>query len=98
MSQDDTKGAKLAYDDPGTQRGLPAPSVHTLVGGERVRLKRAQTYADGVVIREGEEGVTLNPSSQAAHWCVRFPKAGGGKPRVVPEWQLQRLDAAPLAH
>ena len=62
-----------------------------------MRLKKAQEYADATV-REGEEGFALNPSSQAACWCVSFVTAGGGKTRVVPEWLLESLDPHKVAH
>ncbi|HZU96475.1 MAG TPA: hypothetical protein VFF73_07285 [Planctomycetota bacterium] len=83
--------------DPGKERGLPAPAHVSFQGGEKVRLKKAQEYADGVTVAAGEVGFTINPSSQAASWSVNFPKAGKGKPRVVPEWLLERLEA-PKAH
>ena len=89
---------KLDYQDPGAQRGLPVPAHVSFVGGEKVRLKKAQEYADGVVVQAGEVGFTVNPSSQAASWCVNFPKGGHGKPRVVPEWLLERVDAPKPAH
>jgi hypothetical protein len=92
------KGRALGYTDPGTERGLPAPVSIWLQGGERVRLKKTQEYADGVVVREGEIGTTVNPSSQAASWVVSFPKVAGSKLRVVPQWDLERVDRAPAAH
>jgi hypothetical protein len=79
-------------------RDLPKPPHVSFVGGEKVRLKKAQEYADGVVVPAGEVGFTINPSSQAASWSVNFPKAGKGMPRVVPEWLLERVDAPKSAH
>jgi hypothetical protein len=92
------KTRPLGYVDPTKERALPAPVHIWLKGGERVRLKKTQEYADGVVVREGEIGTTVNPSSQAASWVVSFPKAGAGKLRVVPQWDLERVDAAPAGH
>lgn len=89
---------KLDYQDPGAQRDLPKPYHVAFRGGEKVRLKKTQEYADGVVVTAGEVGFTVNPSSQAASWSVNFPKAGRGKPRVVPEWLLERVDAPKAAH
>jgi hypothetical protein len=89
---------KLDYQDPGAQRGLPQPPHVAFVGGEKVRLKKTQEYADGVVVQAGEVGLTINPSSQAASWSVNFPKAGRGKPRVVPEWLLERTEPARGGH
>ncbi len=89
---------KLDYQDPGKARELPRPPHVSFVGGERVKLKKAQEYADGVVVQAGEVGFTVNPSSQAASWSVNFPKGGRGKARVVPEWLLERLDPPKGAH
>jgi hypothetical protein len=88
------KKAQPTYADPGAARGLPAPSHVSFRGGEKVRLKKTQEYADGTV-QAGEVGMTMNPSSQAACWVVLFPKAGS---RVVPEWLLERVEPARAAH
>ena len=79
-------------------RERPQPPHVAFEGGEKVRLKKAQEYADGVVVQAGETGFTIAPSSQAASWSVNFPKAGRGKPRVVPEWLLERMEAPKGAH
>jgi hypothetical protein len=84
--------------DPGKERGLPSPPHVAFTGGEKVRLKKTQEYADGCVVQAGEVGLTMNPSSQAASWSVNFAKAGRGKPRVVPEWLLERVGPAKAAH
>jgi hypothetical protein len=93
-----TTPVKLDYQDPGAARELPQPPHVSFVGGEKVRLKKAQEYADGVVVAAGEVGVTIAPSSQAASWSVNFAKAGRGKPRVVPEWLLERTGPPKKAH
>jgi len=69
------------------------PPVYTLQfrGGELVELTKDQRYADQVVIRAGERGKTLHPSSQAASWVVLFPRISSSKPYVVPEWLLSRV-------
>jgi len=75
-------------------RDLPKPPRVSFAGGEKVRLKKDQEYADGVTVPAGAIGFTINPSSQAASWSVDFGKVGMGKPRVVPEWLLERVEAA----
>jgi len=89
---------KLDYEDPGAARGLPHPPHVAFVGGEKVRLKKSQEYADGAVVHAGEIGFTIAPSSQAASWSVDFPVAGRRKPRVVPEWLLERVEAPKASH
>ncbi|MBI3722938.1 hypothetical protein HY251_03135 [bacterium] len=90
---------KLACVDPGKERGLPPPVQHHFQGGEKVRLTKTQVYGqDGVTIKEGEIGFLVNPSSQAACWAVRFPKAGCGKLRIVPEWELEPQEPSRATH
>lgn len=72
-------------------RDLPHPMKLRLHGGERVRLLETQVYYDKVVIRAGELGRALHPSSQAASWVVHFPRVGP-KPRVVPEPLLELVE------
>jgi hypothetical protein len=69
-------------------RPLPAPMHLDLGGGEIVELTEDQVFADRVVVRAGERGTALYPSSQAASWVVRFPRVGS-KLRVVPERLLR---------
>ena len=86
---------KLNYVDPGTERKLPQPPHISIGPGDRVRLKKAQEYADATV-SAGEEGFALNPSSQAACWCVSFFTSG--KVRVVPEWLLEPVGPRAAGH
>lgn len=72
---------------------LPAPMRIAFKGGELVELTKDQHYADLVVVRAGERGKTICPSSQAAHWVVLFPRIGS-ETRVVPEWRLRRVEGA----
>lgn len=72
-------------------RHLPPPYTIEFRGGELVELTKDQRYADQVVIRAGERGKTLHPSSQAASWVVLFPRISSSKPYVVPEWLLSRV-------
>lgn len=78
---------------------LPPPMQIAFRGGELVELTKDQHYADLVVVRAGERGKTICPSSQAAHWVVLFPRIGP-ETRVVPEWRLRRPEgaAAPAGH
>lgn len=85
---------RKSFQDPGDARGLPPPPRYRFHGGERVRLTRAQTYADRRV-EAGAEGIALYPSSQAASWVVHYPVEGV---RVVPEWDLEMLSPSPAAH
>lgn len=73
------------------ERVLPSPMRFDLNGGELVELVEDQVFADRVVVRAGERGVTLFPSSQAAAWVVRFPRVGR-KERVIPERLLRVID------
>ena len=50
----------------GLDRPLPAPMHMRLHGGEIVTLRELQVFADTTVIRPGERGKALYPSSQAA--------------------------------
>ena len=61
-----------------------------LHGGETIELVEDQIYADRVVIRAGERGRALYPSSQAASWVVHFSRVGP-KFRVVPEPLLREV-------
>lgn len=76
---------------PGAQRELPEVMHVAFHGGESVELLQDQKYADRVVIRAGEKGRAIAPSSQAASWVVLFPRLGS-KTRVVPEWLLKKID------
>ena len=76
---------------------LPAPMKIAFRGGELVELTKDQHYADLVVVRAGERGKTICPSSQAAHWVVLFPRIGP-ETRVVPEWRLRRVGPATGGH
>ncbi len=69
-------------------RALPPPMHFDLQGGELVELVEDQVFADRVVVRAGERGTALFPSSQAAAWVVRFPRVGR-KERVIPERLLR---------
>ena len=73
---------------PERQRELPPPMALELQGGEDVKLLEDQVFADKVVIRRGERGRALYPSSQAACWVVHFKRVGP-KLRVIPERLLQ---------
>ncbi len=68
---------------------LPEPMKLAFAGGMRVELAEDQRYADDLVVRAGERGRTICPSSQAAAWVVHFPRVTR-KHRVVPE-RLLRL-------
>jgi len=71
-------------------RALP-PVIKTIFrGGEDVQLSADQLYADKVLVRRGERGRIMHPSSQAASWVVWFPMMGE-KYRVVPERLLARV-------
>ena len=73
----------------GLDRHLPPPFAVAYHGGETVTLAQDQLYADRVMIRKGERGRVMYPSSQAAAWVVHFPRIGP-KYRVVPEPLLSR--------
>ncbi|HBP22602.1 MAG TPA: hypothetical protein DEA08_33085 [Planctomycetes bacterium] len=83
----------LALKDGRTREGLPAPMHMRLHGGELVELTEDQVFNDKVVIRAGERGRALQPSSQAAAWVVHFPRVGR-KRRVIPEPLLRIVEAA----
>jgi hypothetical protein len=83
------------YQDPGAQRGLPAPLAGRLHGGERVKLTKAQDYADRRV-EAGAEGLAMYPSSQAACWVVLF--LADGMMRVVPQWDLETVGPVKAHH
>ena len=85
---------KKLIRDPGAARSLPPVLQQKFHGGERVRLTRAQDYADRRV-EAGAEGLVMYPSSQAACWVVLF--LADGKMRVVPGWDLQSIGAAKAA-
>ena len=70
-------------------RDLPPPMKSAFHGGERVKLLKDQSCSDRVVIRKGELGTALYPSSQAASWVVHFPRVGA-KLRVIPEALLAK--------
>jgi hypothetical protein len=76
---------------PGTERELPEVMHVAFHGGETVELLKDQKYADRVVVRAGERGKAISPSSQAASWVVLFSRLGA-KTRVVPEWLLKKVD------
>ncbi len=98
-AQSRSPSMRLSYVDPGKERGLPPPVRARFQGGEKVKLTKAQVYGtDGVTIPAGELGFLVNPSSQAACWCVRFPKASPNKLRVVPDWELELVGPAPVGH
>ncbi len=83
--------ALLPADEPqGLDRTLPAPMAMRLAGGETVTLRQDQIFYDKVVIRAGERGKALYPSSQAASWVVHFPRVGP-KFRVIPEPLLEAI-------
>lgn len=83
-------GARAHAADP--HRGdLPAPMRIAFHGGEEVQLMQDQLYADKVLVRRGERGRVMHPSSQAASWVVWFPMVGE-KYRVVPERLLQKAE------
>lgn len=63
----------LASHTEGRRRPLPPPMHLDLSGGEAVELAEDQVFADRVVVKAGEKGLALYPSSQAAAWVVRFP-------------------------
>ncbi|RMG14886.1 MAG: hypothetical protein D6731_09515 [Planctomycetota bacterium] len=81
----------VAVDESGRVRRADLPDCMRLRlhGGERVRLLADQVFADKTVVRAGEQGVALYPSSQAASWVVRFTPRLGPKLRVVPERLLE---------
>jgi len=81
----------LASVTEGRRRPLPPPMSLDLAPGAAVELAEDQVFADRVVVKAGEPGTALYPSSQAAAWVVRFPKVGS-KLRVIPE-RLLRLKA-----
>ncbi len=70
------------------RRDLPPPMRLDLHGGERVELVDDQVFADRVVVRAGERGIAMYPSSQAASWVVHFDRVGP-KLRVIPERLLR---------
>jgi hypothetical protein len=70
--------------------GLPAPMRMRLHGGEDIELAEDQIFADKVVVRAGERGRVLYPSSQAASWVVHFSRVGA-KLRVLPECLLREI-------
>jgi hypothetical protein len=69
---------------------LPEPMKLAFAGGMRVELAQDQRYADDLVVRAGERGRTICPSSQAAAWVVHFPRVTK-KHRVVPEHLLRLI-------
>lgn len=71
---------------------LPPVMALELHGGEAIKLKADQVFADRVVIRAGEKGRAMYPSSQAASWVVLFPRVGA-KLRVIPEHLLELVDS-----
>jgi hypothetical protein len=71
-------------------RALPPVIKSAFRGGEDVQLGADQLYADKVLVRRGERGRVMFPSSQAASWVIWFPMMGE-KYRVVPERLLQRV-------
>lgn len=71
-------------------RALPPVIKTAFRGGEDVQLGADQLYADKVLVRRGERGRVMFPSSQAASWVVWFPMMGE-KYRVVPERLLARV-------
>jgi hypothetical protein len=77
---------------PGVDRKNLPPVIRAVYhGGEKVQLQQDQLYADKVLIRRGETGRIMHPSSQAAAWVVLFPMVGS-KLRVVPEHLLARVE------
>lgn len=80
-----------APHSPGTDRDLPPVMKIAFQGGDTVELLKDQFYADRVVVRAGERGKAMQPSSQAASWVVLFPRKGP-KTRVVPEWLLRKVE------
>ena len=82
-------GVPASIQDPqGMDRSLPAPLKMRLKGGEIITLREDQIFFDRVVIRSGERGKALYPSSQAAAWVVHFPRVGPTF-RVIPEPLLE---------
>lgn len=73
---------------PPRKRRLPPPMKLQFKGGMIVELLEDQRFADDVVIRKGERGQTICPSSQAASWTVLFARVSS-KPRVVSEWLIK---------
>jgi hypothetical protein len=82
---------------PHLDRDLPPPIKIAFGGGDQVTLLEDQLYADKVLVRKGERGRVMYPSSQAASWVVHFPRVGA-KYRVVPERLLARAEAPRAAH
>ena len=72
----------------GRVRELPPVMRIAFEPGQLVELREDQVFSDRVVIRRGERGKTMYPSSQAAAWVVSFPRVGP-KLRVIPEHLLQ---------
>jgi hypothetical protein len=71
-------------------RSLPAPLHSKLHGGEKVKLvNNQQVYADGFVLKVGDQGIALHPGSQAATWVVYVTSMRSR--RIVPEWNLEVL-------
>jgi hypothetical protein len=88
VAQQAPAGERAHATDP--HRGdLPPPMRIAFHGGEDVQLLQDQLYADKVLVRRGERGRVMHPSSQAASWVVWFPMVGE-KYRVVPERLLQK--------
>lgn len=80
------------------EREVPPPMKLAFRGGDQVTLLEDQLYADRVLVRKGERGRVMHPSSQAAAWVVHFPRINA-KYRVVSERLLARVDAgAPRGH
>ena len=74
---------------PSLDRALPPPMRIAFGPGDAVQLAEDQRYADRALVRKGERGKVMHPSSQAASWVVWFPMMGP-KYRVVPEGLLSR--------
>lgn len=82
--------APLAKSPP-LDRHVPPCMKIAFAPGDAVQLAEDQRYADKVLVRRGERGRVMHPSSQAASWVVSFPMMGP-KLRVVPERLLRRTD------
>lgn len=84
-------GTAVAEDETRTIRPeLPPVMALDLQGGETIELTEDQVFADRVVVRAGERGRALYPSSQAACWVVHFPRVGS-KFRIIPERLLREV-------
>jgi hypothetical protein len=82
--------APTAKSEP-LDRHVPPPMRIAFAPGDSVQLAEDQRYADKVLVRRGERGKVMHPSSQAASWVVWFPMMGP-KHRVVPERLLRPTD------